>query len=686
MIEQGEQGKKTMSLAALLMVPFFVVLGIIGMLARLVGPDLPVHLALPYLLTRALTGPLAMVVTAGAIALLLAGIESYLHAASVTLVHDVLRPLYPSGRPITRQQKLLAARISVWVLAAVAVALSLGAGEVATLLRYWYPVMVLPVLSCIFQWKLPTRSFAASVFFTFIFLKIWAYFYDDAGAFVPFYAALVGFISSVLGMLFTYNWESDPLVISGLRELRPKLPAGILAYLPTPQNVLRFCTKRVQAYGEQYTTFGAFALVNYMLPFFMWFDPDVPYYDTALYLRITSGVVCFMMVVREKWLQHWHYYMPLVWYGALFFCLPFSGTYMFLSSGAEPIWTVNMALVLLMLSILVDWTGFFVLFTLGVSLGYTVFWLQGGDIVALYEQLSYDDLYLAVYVNVFVVLIGGILSRNPDKLRDQRDEGAHCTSADVAHHVRPQLVSIALRSQHAAKHMPVLLQAYQQARQAGLCTQEIAPSDYDALQQLATHVQNDAYRVLWFMNTLRANLLQYPPAMEDELQKMPLYSMTECMEEMLQEYPFESQSQRELVAWRRTLDFPIRGHKKPVKQMLANLVTNALQHTQRVPHPRITLCLERDRISNMVFVRNNGPSIHDRIQDRIFDRFYSTVGQVGLGLTYSREVMHRYLGEIICRSDEGKPVEFLLVFPKWKPDSKNWVYYVTEGIRQMRFT
>ncbi|MEM7403380.1 MAG: hypothetical protein AAF310_05170, partial [Myxococcota bacterium] len=399
MIEQGQQGKKTMGLAALLLVPLFVVLGMIGMQARIVGPDVPVTLALPYLLTQVVAGPLAVVVTTAAVALLLAGVESYLHAAAVTLVHDVLRPLYPSRNVMTNRQQLLAARIAVWGLAAVAVALALGPWQLAQLLRYWYPVMVLPVLSCMFQWKLPTRSFAASVVISVVALRLWAWFYDyeDINVFVPFYATLLAFVFSVLGMLFTYNWQSDPLEVPKLQQLLPKLPSGILAYLPTPQNVLRFCTRRVEAYGEQYTTFGAFALVNYMLPFFMWFDPDVPYYNTALYLRITSGVVCFMMVVREKWLQHWHDYMPLVWYFALFFCLPFSGTYMFLSSGAETIWMVNMALVLLMLSILVDWIGFFVLLTLGVGLGYVVFWLQGGDVVALYQQLSYDDLYLAVY-------------------------------------------------------------------------------------------------------------------------------------------------------------------------------------------------------------------------------------------------------------------------------------------------
>ena len=686
MLRANKQAGAVFSLSAIIVVPLLCALGVLGMLARGAVPDSSTAQGLAHVLKQVTTGPESSVLALGIMALLLAGIESYVHTAGVALVNDVLRPLWPGRQPLRGHNELTAFRCAVWGLGVLALGLQFAAPHdlaiFGMLSRYWHPIMLLPVLSCIFKWEMPPRTFAASVVITVVALKIWGYFYDDGGLFVPYYIVLVGVISSFLGALFTYSWESNPLAVTPLPELLPRIPPGVLAYLPTPQNLLRFCTRRVEVFGEQYTNFGAWALVNYMLPFFMWFDLESEHFDIILYLRIIGGATCFMMVVREKWLQHWHYYMPAVWYFALFFCLPFSGFYMFLATAGHLTWTINLALSLLMLSMLVDWVGFFVLFTLGGSVAVGLFWLFGGDFAPL-GLLSSHDIQLAFYVNIYAVLIGGLLSRNADKLLRERDGAIKKVSADMARDLRPQAVAITLRAKHAQQHMPALLDAYHKAKEAGLQVDEIAPTDMAALQKLTEAVQQDSNRMLWLISALQMDRQCYPPPMESELQEMTVYSITECIEEMLDEYPFVSEAQRRSVSWRRSLDFPVRGHKKSIKQLLADLVTNGLTHTQLVPRPLVTIRLERDRVSNMVSICNNSPRMHTRIEDRIFDRYYSTTGQLGLGLTHSREVMHRHLGEIICRPKKDGRTEFLLVFPKWKPDPKNWEHYLTEGIYQL---
>lgn len=685
MARARRQAETVFGIGAVLAVPLVCALGILGMLTRVATPGASGVRGLVHILGHVAAGPAGSVLALGIVALLLAGIESYAHAAGVALVNDVLRPLWPGRTGLAPRDELTACRRAVWGLGALALGLQFAPAPAAILgelARYWHPIMLLPVLSCIFQWQMPPRTFAASVVITVVALRIWGYFYDDGALFVPYYIVLVGVIFNFLGALFTYSWESDPLTVTPLPELQPKIPPGILAYVPTPQNILRFCTRRVEVFGEQYTNFGAWALVNYMLPFFMWFDLESEHFDIILYLRIIGGATCFMMVVREKWLQHWHYYMPAVWYFALFFCLPFSGFYMFLATAGHLTWTINLALSLLMLSMLVDWVGFFVLLPLGASVAVGLFWLFGGDFAPL-ALLSTHDIQLAFYVNIYAVLIGGLLSRNADKLLRERDRAVERVSADMARDLRPQAAAITLRAKHAQRHMPALLAAYQKAREAGLDVENITGADLAALRELTETVQQDSNRILWLISALRMDRACYPPPMEHELQEMTVYSVTECVEEMLREYPFVSQDQRRRVSWRRSLDFPVRGDKKSIKQLLADLVTNGLHHTQSVPRPLVTIRLERDRVSNMVSICNNSPRMHGRIEDRIFDRYYSTTGRLGLGLTHSREVMHRHLGEIVCRPKKDGRTEFLLVFPKWKPDPKNWEHYLTEGIYQL---
>ncbi len=84
--------------SALFSIPFFAITGLIGLVALALTPDLPGNAPMPYVVQHILPVGLRGLVIAGVISIVMSSADSFLNAASVTLVNDILNPLL--ARPI----------------------------------------------------------------------------------------------------------------------------------------------------------------------------------------------------------------------------------------------------------------------------------------------------------------------------------------------------------------------------------------------------------------------------------------------------------------------------------------------------------------------------------------------------------------------------------------------------------
>ncbi len=95
-----------------------------------------------------------------------------------------------------------------------------------------------------------------------------------------------------------------------------------------------------------------------------------------------------------------------------------------------------------------------------------------------------------------------------------------------------------------------------------------------------------------------------------------------------------------------------------VEQVLINLFNNALDATQEVPEPEISLggkLSEQGRV--VLSVSDNGPGISKDIQERIFIPFFTTKPSgSGIGLALSRQIMRLHGGSISVQSQPGNTV------------------------------
>ena len=88
------------------------------------------------------------------------------------------------------------------------------------------------------------------------------------------------------------------------------------------------------------------------------------------------------------------------------------------------------------------------------------------------------------------------------------------------------------------------------------------------------------------------------------------------------------------------------GNEEKLKQVLLNLVTNALEATLPGGKIMITTSLN-DKGQAEVSVMNTGQGITDEVRGKIFDPFYSTKSSgLGLGLSISRDIIRAHNGNI----------------------------------------
>ncbi len=117
---------------------------------------------------------------------------------------------------------------------------------------------------------------------------------------------------------------------------------------------------------------------------------------------------------------------------------------------------------------------------------------------------------------------------------------------------------------------------------------------------------------------------------------------------------------------------PLRGNPIRLRQMLDNLIGNAIKYTPAGNDVRIRLRSEGNQI--ILQVSDNGPGIPADDQPHIFDKFYrasnvpSGSSGSGLGLAIVKTIVEGHQGRIWVESTLNKGTTFFVVLPAYKPE------------------
>ena len=109
----------------------------------------------------------------------------------------------------------------------------------------------------------------------------------------------------------------------------------------------------------------------------------------------------------------------------------------------------------------------------------------------------------------------------------------------------------------------------------------------------------------------------------------------------------------------------IKGDAAQLKQVLINLILNALHAMEHVAAPELTVSVEAGPDDSWLRVRDVGTGIKPEHLSRIFDPFFTTKGTrgTGLGLSISASIVRQHGGEIVVESVVGSGSTFSLRLP-----------------------
>ena len=113
---------------------------------------------------------------------------------------------------------------------------------------------------------------------------------------------------------------------------------------------------------------------------------------------------------------------------------------------------------------------------------------------------------------------------------------------------------------------------------------------------------------------------------------------------------------------------PVHGDRKILKQLVLNLLTNAIKYSNSGDLVTVTLRSENDKVVELE-VRDTGRGISSEDQERLFQRFYragdgeDNVQGTGLGLVIAKRIAESHEGSISVESAIGEGATFTVSLP-----------------------
>lgn len=113
---------------------------------------------------------------------------------------------------------------------------------------------------------------------------------------------------------------------------------------------------------------------------------------------------------------------------------------------------------------------------------------------------------------------------------------------------------------------------------------------------------------------------------------------------------------------------PVAGENDRIKQMMINLIDNAIKYTPAGGSVHVTVARENDRC--IISVRDTGIGIPEENIPRLFERFYRVdksrsraMGGTGLGLAIVKHIVSLLGGHISVQSEVGAGTQFEILLP-----------------------
>lgn len=158
--KSNKETEKGVFASSLLSIPFFMVVGLIGLIALELNPGLKPDLALPQVIMDLMPIGMRGLAIAGMLAVILSSADAFLNAAAISLTHDVVRYVKPN---LKATNELFSYRSMTALIGFCSIIFAIGIPSVMDILIYayqfWTPIILVPLVAGIWGFKTSPEQF-----------------------------------------------------------------------------------------------------------------------------------------------------------------------------------------------------------------------------------------------------------------------------------------------------------------------------------------------------------------------------------------------------------------------------------------------------------------------------------------------------------------------------------------------
>ncbi|KTD09391.1 sensor histidine kinase [Legionella jamestowniensis] len=403
-----------------------------------------------------------------------------------------------------------------------------------------------------------------------------------------------------------------------------------------------YLSKQTEEASHQITLFAIVMMINFPLFGVLW-KFEIFQLTEEFILRMIATALCAMLATHQFWPSSWLRALPVLWYVALLFCLPFFFSYLTLLNHGSTLWLMNCVSAIFFLFLVTSVVGALALLVLGVSIAFIGFFGIAGHI-AEYNPGNVS-LFSLIITFTAAIIIGALFARDRELLYEGKISGMRLLAGSIAHDLRTPLASIHLQAE------------LQEMLVEKLKNPEVRKHLKESLHKITRGIEMSNQLISMQLSNIQRDKL--------DTQNFKIMQIKSLLERSVEEYPFRKE-QRKLIHMNLETDFSIWIGEVAFKNLIWNLLKNSLDFIEETGKGEITIWLvtgEEGEDFNYLHFKDTAKGIHH--PEKIFDTFYSTrKGGTGVGLAYCKLLMSAAGGDILCDGSLPGQAHFILKFPK----------------------
>ncbi|UZJ40011.1 response regulator [Prosthecochloris sp. SCSIO W1102] len=397
------------------------------------------------------------------------------------------------------------------------------------------------------------------------------------------------------------------------------------------------------------TVVGIFSLFGFPLFYFIWSYLLPQPYENITY-RLINSLISLPCLFYKHFSGKTKKYFPIYFFIGVILLLPFFFSFMLYKNAWNITWFIsNLTALVLLILLIDDWSLIFLFSIAGYTLAFFTVWFFDGQIDFTYFQWMYIPTFL-------FLLIGGVIVSHRKHIAHQTKLSLlHSLSASIAHEMRNPLNSIITAMSSVQSILPD-----KPEQDEAISAYTLSRSRMINLHDVVEESTKTVLRANKIIDTILTDM--QGRSLDPKIFKK--VSAKNNINSAIRSFSYSKPEDRKLIRNLASIDFVFLGDKDLLTYVLFNLIKNALYYKKN-PDFFLEVSTGTTAEWNFIKVRDTGPGIPVSEREKIFDSFYTSGKEdgIGLGLSFCKHVITSFAGHITCDSKENEWTEFIIRLP-----------------------